>query len=154
MRKKTSLKDKLENWYMPIPESGCWVWMGALAAFGYGNIIDENGKNMGAHRASYIFHKGQIPEGMCVLHRCDVPACINPSHLFLGTKKDNIHDMWGKNRDNHAKGERAATAKLTSKDVVEIRNSDLKNHELAKLYGVTDSAIHAIKNRVNWKHVP
>jgi ribosomal protein L19E len=83
---------------IPVPFSGCWIWMGAFGNVnGYGNFY-LNGKHVGAHRASWLINKGKIPDEMCVCHTCDVRACVNPNHLFIGSQKDNIHDMIKKGR--------------------------------------------------------
>jgi len=80
-----------------ITESGCWLWVGSLTTGGYGNL-SVNYKNKPCHRLSYTEFVGEIPEGMLVCHRCDVPSCINPNHLFLGTYQDNMDDMVKKGR--------------------------------------------------------
>lgn len=113
----------------------CWLWTGAKSEFGYGNVR-INKKYLRAHRVSYELANGPIPEDMCVLHRCDTPACVNPDHLFLGTLKDNSHDMWRKGRGNPpagkrhgsitkpssvGRGETHSQSRLTRSEVREIR---------------------------------
>ncbi len=78
-------------------EGWCWLWYGGVGVFGYGEIWN-GARNMAAHRFAYQNLVGPIPEGLCVLHKCDVPQCVNPEHLFLGTKKDNTWDMILKGR--------------------------------------------------------
>lgn len=83
-----------------IPEHPCWEWNAAKNETGYGKMSSgiRGEGNLKAHRASWIINRGPIPEGACVLHKCDNPGCVNPNHLFLGTKKDNSQDMIKKGR--------------------------------------------------------
>ena len=76
---------------------GCWMWTASTFNDGYGKFKFE-GKNRRAHRMSWIIENGEIPEGMLVMHSCDNPLCVNPSHLSLGTPKENTRDMVNKNR--------------------------------------------------------
>lgn len=78
-------------------DDGCWIWKGAKAGNGYGSIFKDGRPEM-AHRVSWILHFGSIPEGMYVLHSCDVPACVNPAHLFIGSQSENLKDAVAKGR--------------------------------------------------------
>jgi HNH endonuclease len=83
----------------------CWLWTGTTRdTFGYG-ALSVNSAFIMAHRLSYELHVGPIPNGLFVLHRCDVPPCVRPDHLFLGTQLDNIRDMIQKNRQHYAQGD-------------------------------------------------
>ena len=80
---------------------GCWIWLNALNRQGYGALGQKARAKVGnnlAHRVAYTAYKGEIPDGLHVLHTCDNPCCVNPEHLFLGTNADNIQDSMGKGR--------------------------------------------------------
>ena len=90
---------------------GCWTWVGNLAAKGYGKIrtAGRGSAWLYAHRASWQLHNGPIPNGLCVLHRCDNPPCVNPEHLWLGTWADNNRDMALKGRARNQNSKRRQT---------------------------------------------
>lgn len=77
--------------------SGCWLWKSTITIHGYG-LHNYKRKRMAAHRVSWILHNGEIPQGLFVLHKCDVRSCVNPAHLFLGTQSDNMQDCIKKGR--------------------------------------------------------
>ena len=135
---------------------GCWIWTGSCGQAGHGQIMAD--RNIGpsrrlrqTHRVSWEIHYGPIPDGLCVLHKCDNPACVRPDHLFIGTKADNTADMLGKQRE--ARGVDLPQAKLTEKQVLEIRASDAPQRELARRYSVSQPAISNIKRGVYWRHL-
>ncbi len=143
---------KFEDSYIPEPNSGCWLWTRAIVRKGYGTVAGD-GKLIHAHRWSWILHKGEIPHGMCVCHRCDTPACVNPDHLFLGTNQDNMDDREKKNRQ--AKGVRHGLSKLNPEKVRQIRtlHPALNHRELADNFGVSITSIRSIFTGRTWSHV-
>lgn len=97
------LIERFEAGYMPEPNSGCWIWVGAVinrtdGEQPRGKIRTENQRQENAARVSYKLFKGAIPTGLFVCHRCDTPLCVNPNHLWLGTHKDNMADKLAKGR--------------------------------------------------------
>lgn len=129
----------------------CWLWKGGVfKPNGYG-AFRYDGKTQSAHRFAAILRYGTIPRGLVVCHRCDVPSCVNPEHLFLGTYTDNMQDAAQKGRMAH--GARANGARLTEADIVAIRASPLTCERLAEHYGVDGSNISCIRRRKTWKHV-
>src|SRR5678815_1991382 len=127
----------------------CIEWTGARNAQGYGRR-GFRGTNWHAHRVAWTEQRGEIPEGMCVLHHCDNPPCVNVDHLFLGTKFDNNMDKITKGRANMPAGERHFKTTLTQEDVRAIRNSSATNAALAKQYGVVHQTISNIRLGRTW----
>ena len=92
------LKWRLERRSVPEPNTGCWLWMGAINDTGYGKLPVGDRVVISTHRASWLAHRGEIPKGLLVLHKCDTRPCINPDHLFLGDHAANARDMANKKR--------------------------------------------------------
>lgn len=135
---------------------GCWIWQGSMNAHGYGVQC-----HFLAHRLSWIFHVGSIPQGMKVLHKCDMPACVNPDHLFLGTQADNLADMRNKQRGAIPKalrGQDHPHAKHTNEDVKRIRSlyktGIYSQREVALIIGTTRGSVCGIVRRKTWTHIP
>lgn len=132
--------------------SGCWIWTGTLNQEGYG-VFSVDSLPVRAHRYSWQLansHHISTPL-LFVCHKCDVRACVNPDHLFLGESYENTQDMVNKGRQ--ALGEKHGKARLTEEDIPMIRQSPLTNSELANQFGVTRQAINRIRKRLNWKQV-
>lgn len=144
--------EQSDNFFSHVTKTeSCWLWTGSKNEKGYGRCDADYGSGY-AHRVSFLIHNGQIPDGLLVLHHCDVPGCVNPGHLFLGTDADNAHDRDAKGRrvssfgdrngsrthpellrrgDNHpararpdylARGDAHRRSKLSSEKVVIIRS--------------------------------
>ena len=137
-------------------EEGCWEWQGSKVPFGYGRFRIPKDRAVYAHRWSYEYIYGPIPNGLQILHQCDNPPCVRPDHLFLGTQSDNMRDSLDKGRltaailtKNHAK--------LTEDQVREIRERYSKGNitqtELAKEYPIGPSSVSHIITGFTWKHV-
>jgi hypothetical protein len=153
----------------PVTESGCWVWTGSTGRTGYGYIGYE-GKVIRAHRASYQFFRGAVPEGMSVCHRCDVRCCVNPAHLFIATHQENMRDLARKGRANNRaaiqarlisqnapKGSKHGMALMTEEKVLELRAlraSGVPVKELGPRFGISWQQAYGIVCGNNWKHLP
>ena len=141
----------------------CWPWIGWLKGDGYGGFRIA-GKAFRAHRIAYFLNRPFADQNMHVLHKCDNPRCCNCRHLFLGTQRDNVHDAMAKGRlRSKAKGrpgEANHNAKLTTKQVIEIRRLwrshtalRLTQKQLGRRFGVGRAAIAHIVAHRNWAHV-
>lgn len=140
-------------------KSDCWIWKGFVDKDGYGTFClrnkDGSHQNERAHRASWILKNGKIPGNLYILHKCDNPSCVRPSHLFLGTAKDNYTDSASKKRNIF--GERNPSSKLTEENVRYIRSFYTgKRGQVPFLSRKFNVSVHPIwmivKNRT-WKHL-
>lgn len=134
----------------------CWRWIaGDDGCDGYGKFKFE-GKKWRAHRMSWLLYNGDIPGCLCVLHKCDNPSCVNPRHLFLGTKLENAEDRDKKTRRTPAKGEGNGRSKLREDDICKIRimrTWGFTYKDLGVAFGVEDSTIYCIIKGTTWRHV-
>ncbi len=127
---------------------GCWLWTKRIRADGYGQT-KSRGRTWSAHRLAWAHANGPIPDGLCVLHRCDVRRCINPDHLFLGTYLENRWDCC-------RKGRQGSVAKLTADKVLRLRervaNGEPRS-DLALEYGISEQTVSVVVRRLVWRHV-
>lgn len=144
--------ERFEQKVSRVTESGCWIWTAAVNKHGYGKAT-VGGKDITAHRWSWELHRGSIPSGMCVCHSCDVTACVNPDHLWLGTNKDNNDDKMRKGRQGTFVP--PPKRKFTDDQIREIRalRDTMGVVAIGKLYGVDNTNISRISNRVTYAHV-
>ena len=163
-------------------EKGCLEWMAYTDKHGYGTF-SVKARPFRAHRITYFLETGIDPLGLCVCHSCDNPSCVNFVHLWLGTDADNIHDKENKGRgnkvrgDDHysrlrpevmprgdkhhtrlrpeavARGEKHGKAKLTTADILSIRDDTRKQRTIASEYGVSPAHICNIKRSKKWAHI-
>lgn len=146
-----SVEDKLSR-YEADPNTGCWLWLGAIATNGYGVVCDDDGRKIGAHRFFYEQAQGAIPEGMHVCHHCDTRPCVNPAHLFIGSANDNNRDKFSKGRQ--AYGVRHGNAVLTDLQITDIRRSSEFPSVLAEIYGISVANVLYVRSGRGWTHLP
>ena len=143
-----TLLDRFMDKVSPEPNSGCWLWTGACHGDGYGHIGIATSKPDRAHRVAYRLFRGEIPSGMQVRHKCDVPSCVNPDHLVVGTHQDNMGDR--DTRLRTAKGRQNGKTTLTEEQVRFAKTSPLSRRKVAALLGCHNSTIDAIRSGKSW----
>lgn len=150
-----------------VNDNGCWIWQGADNSkrggrpFGIYGVCTIRFNRLAcrilAHRLSFAFHTGNDPDRLSVCHRCDVPLCINPEHLFLGTAQQNMADAQRKGRLANQSGSKNGNAKLTELEVCAIAAllSGLNNKQIAEVLGdkVTHSTVSLIRLGRKWQHI-
>lgn len=131
---------------------GCWIWMGTRARRNYGRF-SYKGRTVIAHRFALQLSSVEVPPGSVVMHICDNPPCVNPSHLRVGTWKDNIRDMYEKGRNPNRKGENHPYRKLSADQVRQIRRAKGTQLEIARQFGVSRAQVYRIRTGKNWGHI-
>lgn len=143
-----------ERFWPKVDKSGdCWVWTGHRTLGDYG-LFWINEKDERAHRVSWQFHNGSVPDEMHVLHHCDNPPCVNPDHLWLGTDADNVRDKVKKKR--HCYGSHHGGSKVDESDVLiirELRSIGTSVKALSWLFDIAEVTIYQISQGISWRHI-
>lgn len=153
---RTGTIQDILNRSLPEPNSGCWIWMNATRWNGYG--VFNDGENIRpAHRVSFeLAHGIPVPRQIDVCHKCDNRVCVNPDHLFLGSRKANMADCIEKGRFSYVpvlRGEDSPNSKLTESQVHAIRSDTRSQRAIARAYGVDKGTIACIIKRKTWRHI-
>lgn len=156
----------LRFWSKVLKTDTCWIWTGERSKFGHGRFL-YNSVRVSAHRFAYETFVGPIPSGLLVCHKCDVPSCVNPDHLFTGTQKDNIQDCVKKGRWVQAKlkaqhpewcarGEAAGNAVLKTEQALTILSMlrcGVTLKTVSEAFGITQATASQIRSGKTWKHI-
>ncbi len=162
-RKRVPPEQRFWSYVTKGKSSECWLWFGYKNPDGYGLLrvtsgpIGSRGKNVGAHRISWQMHRGPVPEGSVVCHKCDTPSCVNPNHLFVGTTADNVADRVAKGRTADFRGEKNNAARLTSEKVQMVRaylRAGGTQRYVAAVFGVSAGSVQKIAEGETWAHLP
>lgn len=146
-----------DRFWEKVDKTGeCWLWRAHLGSCGYG-AFGLGGRAAKAHRVAFELTHGPIPPGLFVCHSCDVPACVRPEHLFLGTHVENMADMRAKGRSPDHRGTKNTKAKLTPDLVRHIRarlSTGESRAQIARSLGVWPTTISMVALGRRWADVP
>lgn len=141
-----ALREYIEARCVPVPFTGCWMWLLSIGTHGYGQAYTTDKRVTTAHRVSFMAFKGPIPDGLLVQHSCDNKWCVNPDHLSLGTDKTNSDDKHRKGRANlESRVFRNTRRSLSITQVVDIRSSRESVLVLAAKHGVSEDVVRNVR---------
>ena len=152
---RPSLADVIEWNSIPVTESGCWLWLLSLRRFGHGQLVYRK-KHQAAHRGAWVAFRGPIPEGMHVLHKCNVPLCVNPDHLYLGTDIENCADRIRAGTQTippTMRGSAHPMSRISEQVARDIKAADGKHAAIAGRFNVCLATVGHIKRGRQWKHI-
>lgn len=155
--------DQERFWSKAQRTDSCWIWAGGGRRRRYGYFL-HLGKHLPAHRLSYYLSRGVQPADKLVCHTCDVPHCVNPDHLFLGTPSENMKDCvrkgrwrgFGRARSEHNRGSENPFSKLTETDVITMRREHVggvRAKDLAQRFGVSVHTVRDVVMARSWRHI-
>lgn len=154
MTKKSESTPAVVRFWAKVDKGGdCWLWTARHNQGGYGNFYPQGKESWLAHRYAYFLEHGEIPAGLCVLHRCDTRACVRPDHLFLGTQLENIADRHAKHRDARQPGVLHPQAKLNPAIALEIQRKvaeGVSSQQVALDFGIGYSTVRRIVKGEHW----
>jgi hypothetical protein len=145
-----TIAEKMRNYQ--VAPSGCWEWQGDIASVGYGRVSIK-GVRYWAHRVAWEIANGIAAGSAVIMHSCDNPKCVNPSHLSAGTQSENLKDMWNKGREKIVSGERHGKSRLTEQQVKAILVDTRQPSVVAKEHGIACSHVSSIKSGRLWGHI-
>lgn len=136
-------KPEAERFWPKVRRAGdddCWLWSGSLMTRGYGQFF-WNGRPDGAHRVAWILTHGSIPDGLFVLHRCDVRPCCNPAHLFLGTHKHNMEDAQAKGTLHVPRPRKQTVTDAQCAEMLALYRAGMQQNHIAQRFGVSKTYV-------------
>ena len=154
-----SIHERFESLYTIVPGCDCWIWTSSIGGEGKGKGHGRfmvNNVLMKAHRYSYRYYKGEIPDGMLVLHKCGMPQCVNPDHLYLGNHKDNARDSIKAGTHHKPVGEKNGNKKITegiAQEILNLKGKRVQAKLLAEKYGISVWTVYEIWKSRRWKHL-
>jgi hypothetical protein len=136
-------------------DNGCHEWNGCVNSYGYG-VFGFERKSIQCPRIAYYLAFGEFDSNLCVCHKCDNRLCLNPDHLFLGTKAENNADRALKKRNRDQRGTKNEVVKLTEEEVIKIRKlyeTGLSQSKIGEMFGVSQTNVGFIVRRERWSHI-